>query len=407
MKSLKIKQSAVQEKVTPQTIDKMYKLTKEDSLTQAIAKDSEFEGSIISDAAYEDAVTYLRIKFPKLTIQVIDNNYYIRFKDPEVLKILIANGIGDSVGITTVQAKNTNVGTMFKSNTSITSFDEFPAFQQTLKNSAFFGCTNLQSIDLSQATHIEGSAFKDCTSLVMDINCPNLVWIDQEAFRNSGVKNILNLGSILRMDGTFYGCNIDTAIIPESVTEYLGPFRSGSVTKLTINEENLISLRYGLPLDAIGKDVMNLKNVTASVGGAMFNGGCTQVYLPKATSTSYTTWFFTLDSKNPFYAQLVYFRDLSAIVDGEAMFRSCTIQRVVINNTTVIPVQNKPQFDVYNVGALYVPDEIVDSYKADEAWGAFGDKIKPISELPTVDTKADWDKLDQQGKNKTLIREYM
>ena len=34
-------------------------------------------------------------------------------------------------------------------------------------------------------------------------------------------------------------------------------------------------------------------------------------------------------------------------------------------------------------------------------------KIKPINELPTVDTKADWDKLDQQGKNKTLIREYM
>ena len=407
MKSLKIKQNAVQEKVTPQTIDKMYKLTKEDSLTPAIAKESEFEGSIVSDAAYEDAVTYLRTKFPKLTIQVIDNNYYIRFKDPEVLKILIANGIGDSVGITTAQAKNTNVGTMFKSNTSITSFDEFHAFQQTLQNDAFFGCTNLQSIDLSQATQIGSNAFKDCTSLVMDINCPNLVRIGKEAFRNSGIKNVLNLGSIRQMDDTFYGCNIDTAIIPESVTEYLGPFRRGAVTKLTINEENLISLRGGLPLNAIGKDVMNLKNVTASVGGAMFNGGCTQVYLPKATTTSWTTWFFTLDQNNPFNAQLVYFRDLSAIDDGEAMFRQCSIQRVVINNTTVIPVQNRSWFEVHNVGALYVPDEVVDSYKADEAWGRFGNKIKPISELPTVDTKADWDKLDQQGKNKTLIREYM
>lgn len=407
MKSLKIKQNAVQEKVTPQIIDKMYKLTKEDSLTPAVAKESEFEGSIVSDVAYEDAVTYLRTKFPKLTIQVIDNNYYIRFKDPEVLKVLIANGVGDSVGITTAQTKNTNVGTMFKSNTSITSFDEFPAFQQTLQNDAFFSCTNLQSIDLSQATHINDRAFRDCTSLVIDINCPNLMQIGKEAFRNSGVKNVLNLGNIQRMEDTFYGCNIDTAIIPESVTEYSGPFRNGSVTKLTINEENLISLRYGLPLNAIGKDVMNLKNVTASVGGALFSGGCTQVYLPKATSTSYITWFFTLDRNNPFHAQLVYFRDLSAIADGESMFRQCAIQRVVINNTTVIPVQNLPSFDVRNVNALYVPNEVVDSYKADEAWGAFGDKIKPISELPTVDTKADWDKLDQQGKNKTLIREYM
>ena len=140
------------------------------------------------------------------------------------------------------------------------------------------------------------------------------------------------------MDDTFYGCNIDTAIIPESVTEYLGPFRRGSITKLTINEENLIKLQYGLPLDAIGKDVINLKNVTASGGGALFNGGCTQVYLPKATSTSGITWFFTLDPNNPFHAQLVYFRDLSAIADGDAMFRSCTIQHVIINNTTVIPV---------------------------------------------------------------------
>lgn len=407
MKSLKIKQNAVQEKVTPQTIDKMYKLTKEDSLTPAVAKESEFEGSIVSDAAYEDAVTYLRTKFPKLTIQVIDNNYYIRFKDPEVLKVLIANGVGDSIGITTAQTKNTNVGTMFKNNTSITSFNEFSAFPQTIQNSAFFGCTNLQSIDLSQATHIGSSAFKDCTSLVMDINCPNLVQIGQEAFSNSGVKNVLNLGSIQRIDRTFLGCNIDTAIIPESVTEYIGPFSNGAVTKLTINEENLISLHLGLPLDAIGKDVMNLKNVTASVGGAMFNGGCTQVYLPKATTTSWTSWFFTLDEHNPFHAQLVYLRDLSAIVDGEAMFRQCAIQRVVINNTTVIPVQNRTWFDVNNVAALYVPDEVVDSYKADEAWGRFGNKIKPISELPIVDTKADWDKLDQQGKNKTLIREYM
>ena len=407
MKSLKIKQNAVQEKVTSQTIDKMYKLTKEDSLTPAIVKESEFEGSIVSDAAYEDAVTYLRTKFPKLTIQVIDNNYYIRFKDPEVLKVLIANGVGDSVGITTVQTKNTNVGTMFKSNTTITSFDEFPAFQQTLQKDAFFGCTNLQSIDLSQATYINERAFRDCTSLVMDINCPNLVQIGKEAFRNSGIKNVLNLGSILQMDDTFYGCNIDTAIIPESVTEYLGPFRRGSVTKLIINEENLIRLQYGLPLDAIGKDVINLKNVTVSNGGALFNGGCTQVYLPKATSTSRTAWFFTLDKNTPFHAQLVYLRDLSAIADGDAMFRTCTIQCLVINNTTVIPVQDRPQFDVNNVNTLYVPDEVVDSYKADEAWGAFGNKIKPISELPTVDTKADWDKLDQQGKNKTLIREYM
>lgn len=405
MKSLKIKQSAVQEKVTPQVIDKMYQLTKEDSLTQAAVKESEFEGSIVSDAAYEDAVAYLRSKFPKLTIQIIDNNYYIRFKDPEVLKVLVANGIGDSVGITTTQSKKTNVGTMFKGNTDITSFDEFSAFQQTLQQEAFFGCTNLQSIDLSQATSISHRAFRDCTSLEIDINCPNLMSIGGEAFRDSGVKNILNLGNVQVIQDAFRGCDINTAILPDSVTQYNGAFRYGTVSKLTINEENLTQCCNGLPLNVVGKEVMNLKNVTTA--SAMFNGGCTQVYLPKITATSNVSWFFTMDSKQPFSAQLVYFRDLTTVVDADALFKTCVIQRMVINNATVPPIQYRPTFTTTNVTSLYVPDEAVDLYKAAESWSAFGDKIKPMSELPTVDTKADWDELDQQGKNKTLIKEYM
>ena len=110
MKKLKIVQNNVQEKTKDSAVEKLYALTKSDDITSAIAESAELEGNIRVDAAYEDSVTYLRNKFPKLTIDVTDNNYYIRFADKEVERVLLENGVGNGVGITKTDAKKTKVG---------------------------------------------------------------------------------------------------------------------------------------------------------------------------------------------------------------------------------------------------------------------------------------------------------
>lgn len=105
MVSLIIKQSDQQtEQVSNNLIDTLYNLTYEDELTEpkVSAGAQDIVGSINAPVAYEDAVMYLRAKFPNLIISVTDNNYYIRFKDPVIANILITE-YGDGVGATQAQ----------------------------------------------------------------------------------------------------------------------------------------------------------------------------------------------------------------------------------------------------------------------------------------------------------------
>lgn len=161
---------------------------------------------------------------------VIDDGY-IRFKDPEVLRVLLANGVdtdGDG-GITEEEAAAvTSIGAWFDKNSNITSFNEFKHFTNVtlLKDSsnsnvngtcAFSKCTSLQEITLpSSLTRIGSFAFSNCTSLekinidehityigfrafenCVNINIelfmPNLTNIGDWAFYNSGVSGELNL----------------------------------------------------------------------------------------------------------------------------------------------------------------------------------------------------------------------
>jgi predicted nucleotidyltransferase component of viral defense system len=68
----------------------------------------------------------------------------------------MANNISsDGIGITEADAATANLGTMFKNNTTITSFNEFGLFNRantSPANEMFRGCTNLENINLSNVT---------------------------------------------------------------------------------------------------------------------------------------------------------------------------------------------------------------------------------------------------------------
>lgn len=106
---------------------------------------------------------------------------YIEFADPEVLRVLLANGIGDGTGITVAQAAAVNIGYyIFDSNTAITSFDEFKYFtRQNVAATRFGSATNLESITLPPQT----------TSLTtrMFSNGPNRPQLRRVTFINNNV----------------------------------------------------------------------------------------------------------------------------------------------------------------------------------------------------------------------------
>ena len=127
--------------------------------------------------------------------------------------------------------------------------------------SAFNGCSKLEHVDISSAITIKGSAFYGTkitfstlpTSIQSiaekafygqnvhvpsTINLPNLTYLGNNAFaEKSEITDIVDLGSITTLgtgrDGynrnPFYGCsNLQTAIIPETVTKIGYGFAEGS-----------------------------------------------------------------------------------------------------------------------------------------------------------------------------------
>ncbi len=126
--------------------------------------------------------------------------YLVYYKEPEqyivfadsVVEQICATNWGDGTGIKPSQAAqvtNAQLGTTFRQNTDITSFDEFQYFTgiTSLSNYAFQACSALESIVFpSSLTTIGAQVFRDCSSLSGSIIIP------------SSVTSIGNL--------TFYGC---------------------------------------------------------------------------------------------------------------------------------------------------------------------------------------------------------
>ena len=82
----------------------------------------------VNASAYEDSVEALRGTFSKLNLNVT-GPYYIRFEDDEVRRICAENW-GDGMGITKEQAAAVtgDIGSKFRNNTEINSFDELRYF---------------------------------------------------------------------------------------------------------------------------------------------------------------------------------------------------------------------------------------------------------------------------------------
>lgn len=205
---------------------------------------------------------------------------YIVFADPVVEQICASNW-GDGVGLKPSQAALvTSLGTVFRANTNIVSFDELEYFTSLTTISggsgnsagAFYGCTSLASVALPPScTTIQGYAFQGCTALesctggnvtsfgnycfqgcssLINVNLsnaisignsafynagldgktlhlPNLTSLSSYAFRNTKIASITSLGSITSLPdgnntdnyGVFSGCtSLTSVVLPNTLT---------------------------------------------------------------------------------------------------------------------------------------------------------------------------------------------
>lgn len=200
---------------------------------------------------YQEDIDNILSKLPNLLLSYNPDNLYISFKDEEVLRVLLAKGVGDGTGVTTEAASEvTDIKTWFTKNTAITSFNELQKFSSLVQiggfstentyRDGFNSCENLESIVLPEYVETIGHfAFGNCYKLSMKlpqsikslgagsfarmgrdnedgfvVNLPNLEKITPRTvtainatyytFMNSGVTRIESLGKITELLGQGY-----------------------------------------------------------------------------------------------------------------------------------------------------------------------------------------------------------
>ena len=126
----------------------------------------------INGRIYEKDYEALKAVFSNLAMEFL--GFYISFKDPEVLRVLLANiTTDDGLGLTAEDIEGvTTMGTWFDGNTEIETFNELSRFigLASFNMNAFRNCTSLKSISIPpQITSTSINQFSGCSSLA-DVN---------------------------------------------------------------------------------------------------------------------------------------------------------------------------------------------------------------------------------------------
>ena len=256
--------------------------------------------------------------------------------------------------------------------------------------------------------------------------------IGGSAFAETGLKNLVIPEGITSIQiSAFEGCqNLESVVLPNSLKGMgYNVFRKSGLTSIVI-PEGITSLPDGTFSECKNLESVTLPSTLKTIENAFSNSGLTSIFIPKGVTSIYSTSFnycgnlstisvsdenTTYDSRNNCNAiiqtatnQIVRgtfntiipntvtsigdnafngINSLTSIVIpesvtsiGQQAFRLCNSLVEVVCKAKVAP-QLKSEAFSYGIlpkATLYVPEESVESYKADSEWKKFAD----IQSLP-------------------------
>lgn len=320
--------------------------------------------------------------------------HYIPFEDANVEAVLLANGVGDGLGVTYKDAeKVSSISTWFKDNANISAFDEFAEFTgiKTLVKYTFYGCSNLQRVKLpSSITSFSGEGvFQNCRSL---IKLEGLANIQLTTLSNNTFKNCVSLREIalpasLRTIGesTFDSCRALSQLYgyerTQVTTIYFATFRyCSSLTQISLPAT--LTLIKSNAFDSCTKlaKVEGLERTqVTTIENAAFQdcASLTEIALPETLTSIWGSAFQYCTS----LAKIELPASLRGI--GARAFYNCSRLKYINMKATIPPNLASTDAIPSTIGAIYVPDESVAAYQAATNWSSFASKIKGISEMPS------------------------
>ena len=204
---------------------------------------------------------------------------------------------------------------------------------------AFQDCINLESASFEALTSMGNYMFSGCTKL-SSINIPNVTSLSQYAFK---------------------GCKALTTFSNDKITS-LGNYSFNESGVTTVSLPNITTVSNYAFQNCKSLTTVSVPKAT-SINQYSF-GGCTKLRVLDLTNTAKPT------------------------IAANA-FNGSGITHLIIRSTTVATLSNVSAFTGTQIrsgyGAIYVPADLVDTYKSASNWSTFADKIYPISEYPKVD----------------------
>lgn len=325
---------------------------------------------------------------------------YIVFKDPVVEQICATNW-GDGVGITEEQAaKVTSIGTLFKGNTEITSFDELEEFSNvsTLSNNAFDGCTNLTRCTLPpDVTELPNYAFRGCAQLSMDLR--QIKEIKAHVFEGALTGDVVldNIGKIGYR--ALWKSNIVSLIINHPISYYYEAIREClNLKRVIIGRNYYPTMTFTGCTNLSYVDITDNRTVTSLTRDAFTKTPLSEVVdirLPNQKSTKAEMWFqiFYSESISDFgridgvFSQAIsygYNLKYVAIPYGVTTFSwnwsGCNALKTMVFNPIIPIAVTGGSSSPNSVTAIYVPDESVQMYKETAPWTNVASKIFPMSD---------------------------
>lgn len=214
MTHLKIEQNNTAiEQVSSRIIEKLYQLAFSGDLDAS----SNLVGRLHTTVTYQDYADFLTQQFQDLYIT--SDKYYIRFKDPEIERVLksvayttgnVTYTLGDGIGVFADGGFTTMPVLLpgwFNGNTTITQFEELSKAVSCneIYANAFNGCSNLQKVDLTNIGNLGAQCFRDCTSLTSIGNTNKIWYVGSRSFQGANLTGSVYLPSIRSLsDLCFY-----------------------------------------------------------------------------------------------------------------------------------------------------------------------------------------------------------
>lgn len=298
-----------------------------------------------------------------LTVAQASGESYIVFADANVGQICATNW-GDGTGITPSQASqvtNSQFGTTFRNNTSITSFDELSYFTglTQIPANAFYGCSNLESVTIPEdVTTLGQQAFRGCSKLATITLTNSVTGTASNIFNGCSVVSRVNVPSLAVWLGCTWATNGGPSAASSGIHLYIN---NTEVTAVTI-PDSVTAVKTTAFRRCIGITSVMFHNQVTSIGSYAFQ------YCSALTSMDVSASVETIEGS--------CFQNAA----------SSSSKATYIFRATSPPTLGTYAFTNNNVNAIYVPYGTSAAYKAATNWSSWKAKIVELDQNGNIPT---------------------